>query len=680
MTTDFFDREARAQKQTRRLVWLFGLTVLAVLAINNLLIGALVFIFTRPVLSGPAWLPFNILATALYLFGEAVMSPAHFLKLILHWPLAGWISCGTFLSIAAGSYYKMLQLSEGGSVVAEFLGGRRIPSGSTDADEKRLRNIVEEMAIASGTTVPEIYILDNERGINSFAAGYTRDDVAIGVTRGCLKLLTRDELQGVIAHEFSHVLNGDTRLNMKLMALAHGFFWPTILGRVLSYGSTDAPPADDAFLVADDETKPLPTMLIGMWFILLGSISLPFVRLIKSAICRQREWLADAAAVQFTRNPAGIAGALKKIGGLFKQGRLDSPHAEVASHLYFTDSNYEPWLGFLATHPPLPKRIAAIDPVFEGNFAKVNMLAPNQFEREEAYEKVVSNAMVAERGLPEAVLALASGVTADHIKQVSLMRLGLPEAVKAALRTPADAEAVIYSLLLVDDDALRGSQMEYLQANLAPDIFAKTAGLAPKITALGDRYKLVLAEFAVLALRESEFGKHLAFHKNLRQLIEGDGAIDLFEFTLMKMVARQVRAHFEKPEAARVIYGKVSDVLAESALLLSALAHTGSEDETEMRAAFHKGASFLDAPAAKIEFVPRNQWDLAKIDAALTRLSRSPEAVRKNILLACGRAVAADGQVTTREAELLRAIADALDCPMPPFVEALRGEELAKSG
>jgi len=678
VSTDFFDREARAQQQTRRLVWLFWLTVAAVLAINNLLLGSIVYLFTHSVISVAAWRPDSLIITGLYLLGEAVVFPAHFLKLILSWQPAAWISIGTLLSIAAGSYYKMRQLSAGGTVVAEVLGGRRIQPDTTAADEQRLRNVVEEMAIASGVPVPEIYILDNERGINSFAAGHTRDDVALGVTRGCVKLLTRDELQGVIAHEFSHVLNGDTRRNMKLMALAHGFFWPTIFGRVLSYGGTDAPAADHSFFVADDKNNLLPTALIGMWFILLGSISLPFVRLIKSAICRQREWLADAAAVQFTRNPAGIEGALKKTGGLFKQGRLDSPHAEVASHLYFTNSNYDSRLTFLATHPPLPQRITAIDPAFDGLFPKVQMLAPNQFERDQNFERVVGNAMAVERALPEAVLAMTGAVTADHIRQVSLMRLNLPAEIQQALRTADGAAGVIYSLLLSEDAAVRGSQMQILQTRLTPDQFSQTAALGGQVSALGDKYKLILAEFAVPSLRDNNRSKHDAFHQTMQQLVECDGAFDLFEYTLMKMVARQMRCYYEGPTMVRTPYGRVQDLLDECALLLSALAHIGADNETEARTAFAQGVKFLDAPAQKIQFIPRSEWDLATVDVALTRLSACSEAVARNILMACGKTVVADAQVTEREAELLRAIADTLNCPMPPFIEAVRMEALAK--
>jgi Zn-dependent protease with chaperone function len=230
------------------------------------------------------------------------------------------------------------------------------------------------MAVASEMAVPEIYVLDRERGLNSFAAGHTREDVAIGVTFGCLKLLTRDELQGVIAHEFSHVLNGDTRLNMKLMGLAHGLFWPTIVGRVLLRGSPQPPEVGAS--IFDEDAKPtfLPTAPIGILFLLTGGISAPLVRLIKSLICREREWLADAAAVQLTRNPAGIAGALKKIGGLYRAGRLDTPYAETASHLYFANSAYDSLFDLQSTHPPLAKRILAIDPAFDGRFPHINSL------------------------------------------------------------------------------------------------------------------------------------------------------------------------------------------------------------------------------------------------------------------------------------------------------------------
>ncbi len=372
---DFFDQEAHAQRRTRLLLCLFGLAVFAFVVLTYL-----------------------ILALPLRFFSRALVTSTGFFQWIWDPRLAFWVTVGTLVSTALGCFYKMRLLSGGGPAVAGLLGGRKVEENPASPDEKRLRDVVEEMAVASGLTRPQIYVLDCERGINAFAAGHARDDVAIGVTLGALKLLNRDELQGIIAHEFSHVLNGDTRLNMKLMALAHGLFWPTIVGRVLVRGSARAREIGES--IFDEGTSPvfLPTAPIGVLFLIVGGITAPSVRLIKSLICREREWLADAAAVQFTRNPAGIAGALKKIGGLFKQGRLDTPCAETASHLYFSNSTYDPWFNFLSTHPPLAKRILAIDPAFDGQFPHVNSLPrqadanPEAAKYDRLYEESVRHA------------------------------------------------------------------------------------------------------------------------------------------------------------------------------------------------------------------------------------------------------------------------------------------------
>jgi Zn-dependent protease with chaperone function len=386
---DFFDQEARARKQTRRLIWLFGLAVTVILILNDLILAALIQPFLKYGSHISSVYDFinDFLVTALLQLGDAFVRPLHYLKWLWEPHLAGWIALGTLISIAAGCYYKVRQLSRGGSAVAELLGGRRIDLNPSNLGEQQLRDVIEEMAIASGLLVPEIYVLDNERGVNSFAAGHTHDDVAIGVTRGGLMLLTRDELQAVIAHEFSHILNGDTRLNMRLMALAHGLFWPTILGRALLRGAAQSIESDDSILDEAESAIRLPFIPIAFFFLLLGLPGLPLVRLIKSAICREREWLADAAAVKFTRNPSGVEGALKKIGGLLKQGHLDTPHAETASHLYFANSAFDAWFGFMSTHPPLTKRILAIDPIFDGQFQHIKSLPRPEVAQAAAYDR-----------------------------------------------------------------------------------------------------------------------------------------------------------------------------------------------------------------------------------------------------------------------------------------------------
>jgi Zn-dependent protease with chaperone function len=386
---DFFDQQEHARRQTRLLICLFGIAVVVVVLVIYVVLASAIYVFRHPLFNESWWDPMTIIIGGFFFVGDLLFQPFHTLKLIWEPHLAIWAAVGTLLPILAGCLYKLRVLAAGGPAVAELLGGRRVDPESQNADEQRLCHVISEMAIASGMSQPVVYVLDRERGVNSFAAGHTRDDVAIGVTLGCLKLLTRDELQGVIAHEFSHILNGDTRLNMKLMALAHGLFWPTIVGRILLRGTSTAPEIGDS--IFDDDLPETRKLLVpaACFFLVLGSISSPLVRWIKSMICREREWLADAAAVQFTRNPAGIEGALKKIGGLLKQGRLDTPHAESASHFYFVNCVYDSWFGFQSTHPPLPKRILRIDPQFDGKFEHIRSLPSHDAVYDLRYEESV---------------------------------------------------------------------------------------------------------------------------------------------------------------------------------------------------------------------------------------------------------------------------------------------------
>jgi len=379
---DFFDQEARAQKQTKWLLGLFVFSVVIVLGVNYLVLASLIQPFLNlPQKEFPSDVVDAFLVRVVNQIGDTIVHPFSYVQILWHPFLGCWILLATLLSVSAGCIYKHRELSEGGAAVAESLGGRWIETNTSDAREKQLCNVVEEMAIASGMPLPDIYLLDNERGINSFAAGHTRDDVAIGITRGALLILSRDELQGIIAHEFSHVLNGDTRLNMRLMTLVHGFVWPTIIARRLLYSATESAGDESIFDQAGNNMNVLfipPAFLL--W--LIGAPGLILSRVIKSAICREREWLADAEAVQFTRNPAGIEGGLKKIGGLLKQGRLDTANAETASHLYFANCTFDPWLlPFTSTHPSLTSRIFAIDPAFDGKYEHIMSLSRPEVER-----------------------------------------------------------------------------------------------------------------------------------------------------------------------------------------------------------------------------------------------------------------------------------------------------------
>jgi len=280
---DFFGHQERARRHTSWLVALYALAV-------GCIIVAVYLVF----------------AVALAANGDGD-TPSSLWDPTLFAGVAVAISALVF----AGSFFKTMQLSKGGSVVATSLGGRLVAPNTRNGDERKLLNVVEEMALAAGIAVPQVYLLDGESGINAFAAGFSPRDAVIGVTRGCVETLTRDELQGVIAHEFSHIVNGDMRLNIRLMGILFGILMLTIVGRVLlrtAYFSGGGSSRGGK----KQGGNPLP--FIGLALMIIGYIGVFFANLIKSAISRQREYFSDASAVQYTRNPSGISGALKKIG------------------------------------------------------------------------------------------------------------------------------------------------------------------------------------------------------------------------------------------------------------------------------------------------------------------------------------------------------------------------------
>ena len=358
--------------------------------------------------------------------------------------------------IFAASGYKSMQLSSGGAVVAKDLGGRLVMSGSTDFEEKRLLNIVEEMAIASGMPVPQVYLMDDEEGINAFAAGTEPSNAVIGVTRGCLQRLSRDELAGVIAHEFSHILNGDMRMNMKLMGLVFGLLVISIIGRgmveMLRFQSFSSRRSNNK----EGGGAVLALFLIGLGLLVIGSLGVLFGRMIQAAVSRQREFLADASAVQFTRNPDGIAGALKKIGGASLGSKMKNPKASEASHMFFSSGGL---FSFgLATHPPLPVRIKAIQKSWNGKFeaSEIKQVAAGRTEKKKERKSPldilpgVSMLNAAEEMGSEDRRQLSSG---EQLVQ------GLDEDWKQAAADREEAQALIFGLLLAEDDQLRQGEV-----------------------------------------------------------------------------------------------------------------------------------------------------------------------------------------------------------------------------
>ncbi len=586
------------------------------------------------------------------------------------------VAVATLAVIGIGSGFKTLELAKGGSGVATNLGGRLVNPSTTDPDERKLLNVVEEMAIAAGIPVPQVYVLPEEQGINAFAAGHSTSDAVVAVTEGSMKLLTRDELQGVIGHEFSHILNGDMRLNLRLMGIIFGIVCLAVIGRVLlqtrSRNSRDK--------------NPLP--LLGLALLLIGWIGVFFGRLIQAAVSRQREFLADASSVQFTRNPAGLAGALKKIGGLSYGSKLEAAHAAEASHMFFGNGVGESFLHLMDTHPPLEQRIRAIDPSFDGTFPSVSIAQAESTARRVSRPPqrgpipfpfpgaASGRAAVAGLASPpviaaQAILPTLGTPNTAHLQYAEGLRTAIPESLQTAARDPMGASALIYALVLGDHEGVRSKQLDELANTTSDAMVRETRRLLPEAQALPPGAKLPLVDLALPGLRHLSPIQFQQFRTAVQTLVESDSEIDLFEYVVQKIVLRHLEPHFFRARKPVVQFYALKPLAQDCAILLSALAYVGQGEPDKIQFAFQQGARSLSYVAqTELTLVTAEESDLAQLDTALNRLSQAVPQIKKNVLNACAQTVAADGVIQVAEAELLRAIADTLDCPMPPFIQA----------
>ena len=647
---DFFERQDQARRNTKLLVVYF------ILGMAMLIVA--VYAVVLAVFGG-------IASHEHYRYGQeaqlALWNPQLFLG----------AAVGTLAVIALGSGFKTMELAQGGSAVATMLGGRPVAPTTTDPDERKLRNVVEEMAIAAGVPVPQVYLLPEERAINAFAAGHSTSDAVVAVTAGAVKLLTRDELQGVIGHEFSHILNGDMRLNLRLMGIVFGILCLTVVGRIL--------------LRTRSRKNPLP--LLGLALIVIGWIGVLFGRLIQAAVSRQREFLADASSVQFTRNPAGLAGALRKIGGFSFGSKLEAAHADEASHMFFGNGMGESFFHLMDTHPPLAERIRAIDPSFDGSFPPVSFAEVERAAPRVAPPPQRSPLPFPFPGLPraqagvaglappliaaQAAMAHTGNPTPAHLRYAEGLRTTIPASLQGAAREGLGASTLVYALLLSDDEATRRKQLEELTAATSAAVCQETLRILPEVQAVATHAKLPLVDLALPGLRHMSPAQFQQFRAAVPKLVESDGEIDLFEYVLQKIVLRHLEPYFWEARKPVIQYYALKPLAADCAILLSALAYLGQDEPDKVEFAFQQGAQPLSY-AARIELgrVPAAECELAQVDMALNRLCQAVPQIKKNVLNACAQTVAADGVIQEMEAELLRAIADTLDCPMPPCIPA----------
>jgi Zn-dependent protease with chaperone function len=640
MSTNFFQRQTDARRTTKWLVVMFTLAVTCI--VGSVFFGTL------------AALQANRSTHKELSFNPQVLGDA------LSIPLGA--SAATLGIIGCGSLYKVAQLRGGGMTVAENLGGYRVPQNTTDPIERRLVNVVEEMALASGVPVPPIYLLKDEEGINAFAAGYSPSDAVVAVTRGTAEQLTRDELQGVVAHEFSHILNGDMRLNIRLIGILHGILLMGLMGRLLfniaarGGGRRSGKNDGGLYLLAAG----LALMLLGLLGTILGN-------LIKAAVSRQREYLADASAVQFTRNPEGIANALKRIGGSVIGSRLASANAAELSHMYFSKGVFEGFTGLLATHPPLEKRIRALDPQWDGKFLPVLRISPAITE-----SNLTAGFVGKIKGVDEVPVEVVrnsaeqvGSPTELHRAYAAKLIDSIPNTITDAVREPYGARAVMFGLLLDRRPEIRKLQFTALEATISPDVVELTYTLAPTIDSIDPRAHLPLVDLALPALRTMTRTQYKEFTNAFKKLVEADQQLGLFEWSLHRVLLRHLRPQFEQVKPPRVEYYNSTRLGREIGVLLSTLDYLDNKGN-RVKAAHQHAASLL--PEVKIPLLAREECTLPELQKALTTLSTVAPKERQRIVEAAADLICYDHDVSIKEAELFRGICDMLNCPMPPLL------------
>lgn len=627
---NFFDAQDRARRSTRWLILIYGIA--AVLIVAG--VTALVWV-------------------ALFMLGQPRTPPDPSVLVA-----AGVL---TALLIVGATLYKSATLSAGGSKVATDMGGTAVTPDVNDPLRRRLRNVVEEMSIASGIPVPDIFVLEAEDGINAFAAGYSPNDAAIAVTRGALEKLSRDELQGVIAHEFSHIMNGDMRINIRMMGVLFGILVLSLIGRTVLRGSFYGR------VTSRRRGRGAPAvLLIGAGLAILGWIGVLFARMIKAAVSRQRESLADASAVQFTRQTEGLANALKKIGGYPVSSYFTAADPEEVSHMLFALGSRR-FTSLFATHPPIVERIRALDPSFTAD----DFPGPGD---EGAGPQPAAAGFAA--GAPAASAASADSVEASignpDARQIALARQ-LRESTPPGLYDAAHSRdlSILLAIALVLDrnESHLERQLGIAAEQLGADRAALVQRFHGELTETGDAYRLPLLEVALPALKNRPAPQLQYLLSLIRRLIETGGDVDLYEFCFYRILASNLHAAAGRSSAASEGRASKKAVRQAALGLLSIVAAAGHREAPARRDAYMAGLAHFGkwADAADPGDFPDAARSVGELDAALDVLARTGSAAHRSLVRAVATTIEHDRKITLREAELLRAICATLDCPLPPL-------------
>ena len=630
---NFFEHQDQARKNTKKLIFLFVSAVVSLIAITTMVVASFLYYFE-----------FHNNKR----FQNYDSGGGFFVSSFVSWELIGIISFFVGSLILCGTLYKLRQLSQGGDVVATSLGGTLIAQDSDDADERKALNVVAEMAIASGTPIPNLYRLD-ESGINAFAAGTKPQNAAIGLTSGCISSLSRDELQGVVAHEFSHILHGDMLINMRLSGTLHGILMIGLIGRSMMHGNRRS-------RLSSSKRSGNNAAILGIALLAVGYIGIFFGKMIKSAVSRQREFLADASAVQFTRNPLGISGALKKIGGNHTHAQLTHPASEEFSHLFFGNALAPSLNQLFATHPPLEQRINRIEPNWNGSF--VSSSTAN--EPQSNPDSVVSGFCSSATSLATSIDQIGE-VSPESIEKAKSILEGIPNELTKASQNPFSARAIVYCLLLNSSDR-NAKNWQQLKNSAHPVSYKLTEELHPQVLNLPTREKLPLFELCLPAIAQMSEPQEKVFKRNVIYLIKSDQQVSVFEWSLYRLLKNKLE---QAPKRTHTIKS-FNHIAPACQQLLSTIAHNGNSSvKRNLEIPFTQACNLLGLE--NLTLLPKDQINLPMLDSCLKQLNQIAPLKKPTLLKSVSIIIQSDNIVSTNEYELFRAIADCLDCPMPPL-------------
>jgi len=647
---DFFGAQARARRDSLLLGWAFAACMAAVV----------------------------LVLTAVLLWGLRISSatgrhPQPFEASLTDWALrhpgpALLTLLGLTAFIGGTSLWRMLQLRAGGGYVARSLGGVRVERNAQDARRRQLHNVVEEMAIASGVPVPEVYVLEQEDGINAFAAGHTPANAAVAVTRGALNRLNRDQLQGVIAHEFSHILNGDMRISIRLMGMIFGLMAVAAAGRTLLRSARHT------------RRGAAPALAIGAALAVVGYVGWMLARVLQAWISRRRETLADASAVQFTRNPDGLKEALVRVAAMGERQRFAHDGMQQVSHMLFTHGARS----LFATHPPMLERLQALDPsINEGRLESLKRQALKEWAAQPARDVApvpgaetkdhlvlspqAGTAAPSTIAVPAAA-ALIAATTGDpaprHLDQALAVRRALPPALRASAEDPEMAQAILLSIVIYADHSVRERRLEFITTRLGAAMTARVQQVAHVSATMAPMLRLPAVLQLIPALRGLPPADRVLFIQTLRDLMRLDGRLTVFEYALEKLAMRALVSQ-EQPAAP---HGNLTlaECEAELGMVFAVLARHGARDAEQARHAYEAGVAPL-LPRHRPAYAVVDDW-VPLFDESLDRLCRLKIAGKQLLVESLVRTIAHDGMLAPAEAELLRAICAVLECPLPPVL------------